>query len=49
MLSRNPVLSPRPQIEKLLREKKFNADELCYVAQEKSLVGRRVTPCWNGL
>ena len=37
------------ELAKLQRERKFNADELCYVAQEKSLVGRRVAPCSNGL
>jgi hypothetical protein len=30
------------EIAKLERERKFNADELCYVSQEKSLVGRCV-------
>ena len=30
------------EVNKLERERKFNADELCYVAKEKTLVGRRV-------
>ena len=30
------------EVEKLERERKFNADEMCYVAKEKTLVGRRV-------
>lgn len=29
------------EIARLERERKFNAEELCYVAKEKSLVGRR--------
>ena len=29
-------------LAKLERERRFNADELCYVSKEKSLVGRRV-------
>ena len=29
-------------LARLERERRFNADELCYVSKEKSLVGRRV-------
>ncbi len=29
------------EINKLERERKFNADEMCFVAKEKTLVGRR--------
>ena len=28
------------EVAKLERERKFNADEMCYVSAEKSLVGR---------
>lgn len=34
----------RAEIDKLERERKFNADELCYVAQEKTIVGSACKP-----
>jgi hypothetical protein len=37
------------EIERLERERKFNADELCYVAKEKSLVGRCVAAARAGV
>ena len=37
------------EVTKLERERKFNADELCYVAKEKTLVGRRVRPAPAGV
>jgi hypothetical protein len=35
------------EVAKLERERKFNADEMCYVSAEKSLVGRHARR-WAG-
>jgi cell division cycle protein 37 len=38
------IASARAEIEKEERERKFNADEMCYVASERSLVGAQCKP-----